>query len=180
MTWALGKTIALVGLLWGASRAVIATDLTTYPTSLLGPVSRAAESLPRGVMHCEISGSLAGSPKILYKGNVRLVMNGVKDADGFGHFLPGSWVYYTGLAGGNFSYSCRQNLDAETSKYTMNKSRQGIIRLVGAPSDTCGGYMVQWTFLLDDAGQNAFLTVDDATQSGGVPGNIGSGQCRRP
>jgi hypothetical protein len=66
----------------------------------------------------------------------------------------------------------------------MNKRRQGIVRLTTLANENdpanCPALSAQWTFMLDNASVNAFVTADDTTQNNGVANHIGDGQCRRP
>lgn len=187
MKWTFSNIVTLAGSLACMLQPAMATDLSTYPTGLLGPVSRAATSLPSGVMQCEIKANIGQGevPYVEYTSAFRLVFDGIKQEDDFGRFLAGSSVYYTARFGNSpgVPQSCQQKLDITASKYTMNKNRQGAMRLVVLADDSnssCFGYTSQWVFLLDNGGNNAYLTADDATQNGGISGQIGDGQCRRP
>ncbi|MEN9727952.1 MAG: hypothetical protein RL434_2318 [Pseudomonadota bacterium] len=177
----------LFAILAASFKSAIATDLTSYPTGLLGPVSRVATTLPSGVWQCRFSGSIdygvGGFTE--YVATARLVLDGVKDQENFGHFLPGSSMYYTYRFSSNLAPlltgSCLHKMDLVDSKYTMNRVGQGIIRtttLMGA-GNACGPYSSQWTFLLDASASNAWGAIDDTSQNNGLPGHLGEGQCRR-
>jgi hypothetical protein len=182
MTKALFVSLIAASLLQIAS----ATDLTTYPTGLLGAQSSVAPTLPSGVLHCQFSGSFDYlSYRVEYNAQSRLVFDGIKDQDGFGHLLAGSSSFTTFRIGDVVpAYSCQRKVDLVDSKYTMNKRGQGITRITVLPNNSdpnyCTALAAQWTFLLDSAGKNAYLTVDDTSQNNGVAGHIGEGQCRRP
>lgn len=181
-------TRALLSGLLAASliQAAGATDLTTYPTGLLGAQSAVATTLPSGVLHCQFSGSFDYfGYRVEYNAQSRLIFDGIKDQDGFGHLLSGSSSFTTFRIPNLISaYSCQRKVDLADSKYTMNKRRQGIARITVLPNDSdpgnCPALAAQWTFLLDNAGANAYLTADDTSQNNGVAGHIGDGQCRRP
>lgn len=146
-----------------------AVDLSSYPSSLLGPLANAQASLVKGPVVCKIDGLFyANGAEVNFSGHDRLTHDGLQDGSGFGHFLSPagkesfvqfSIPYSIPNGDGTFTdggFTCMHQLDTANSKYAVNKFGMGISELhwQADPNNpqTCPAFVDQIGWLMDKAG----------------------------
>ena len=175
------SNLLLSALLAFATTSVFALDLSTnlYPTSYLGAktniASTATYKANAGAYMCQFAGETdGGSVAFKFSGHLMLNLDGIQDANGFGHYLSPtgkeSFMHYSliytvqdpiTLAYTNNAVSCVQKLDVTTSKYAVNKYGVGVneFHWLADPSNplTCQAQIDQLGFVSDKNG-NTFST----------------------
>ena len=175
------SNILLTALLTLTTTSVFALDLSTnvYPTSYLGAktniATKATYTANAGAVMCQFAGEFdIGGVPYKYSGHSMFNLDGIQDANGFGHYLSPtgkeSFMHYSyidtvqdpnTLAYTNNAISCVQKLDITTSKYAYNKYGVGVseIHWLADPANpaACPAQIDQMGYISDKNG-NSFHT----------------------
>ena len=186
------SNLLLSALLAITTSSAFALDLSTnvYPTSYLGAktniATKATYTANAGAVMCQFAGEVDnGNVPLKYSGHSMFNLDGIQDANGFGHYLSAtgkeSFMHYSyintfqdpnSLAYINNAVSCVQKLDITKSKYAFNKYGVGVSEIywLADPSNplACPAQIDQMGYVSDKNGNSfhtKFITAPSPTSS---------------